>query len=144
MRGGERRVKWLDAERRHVFGETIGGHQGHRAEPPNVAVVERPAVVEREFDRRVAALVLRKSAAVDEQRAGEPRLHDDAVARRQVEHDELGAAPAARDRRAGRAAGRIRAARALAQHVALDDDDADDRATGDLAIEIARDRLGFR
>ena len=55
MISGERAVKWLDAERSTCTRANRSGvHQRDRAEPANVAVVERSAVVEHELDRRIA------------------------------------------------------------------------------------------
>src|SRR4051795_12877425 len=93
----ERRVKRLDAERGDVRVEARRRHQRERAEAADVAVVEVATIRERERDAEEAPLALRQRALVEEQGAGEPRLHDEAVARRQVEHDELRAPPRALD-----------------------------------------------
>src|SRR6266516_4228788 len=94
---GERGVKWLDTERRGVAFKSIGTHERESAEAPDIAVVERAAVVQRELDRRVLAFTVREVAGVDEQRTREPRLHDEVLAGRKVQDDELCATPAARD-----------------------------------------------
>ena len=139
----ERGVKRLDAQCLDVFLESLGRHQRDGAEAANVAVVEVARVIEREVKRGVRCFPLRQGPGRQEQRAGEARLHDDAVARAQVEHDALRASPAAHDRGAGNTTPQ-RGGRHLAQHVGLSHDDAGDRAAAQLAIEIASDRLSFR
>src|SRR6185503_5493921 len=94
---GKGGVKWLDAKRRGVGGESCRGHQRDGAESSDVAVVERAAVVENELERGIAALLIRKGAGVDEQRAGEARLHHDALTRREIQNHELGSPPRARN-----------------------------------------------
>ena len=93
-----------------------GRHEGDGAEPADVAVVQVASVVEREVQGGVGRFRVGEGTAAQEERAGEARLHDDSVARIEVEHDELGAPPAALDRGAGRALrearpGTLRAAR---------------------------------
>src|SRR3954469_15701899 len=102
MRCGECRVKWLDAKCRRVRGKSRWAHQRDRSKTTNVPVVNRASVVEHELNGRVLPLVLRQISRIDEQRAGEPRLHDDAILAREVEHDQLRSAPAALDRRPAR------------------------------------------
>ena len=79
-------------------------HEGDGAEAADVAVVQRAPVVEREGDGGVAALGVGERAVIDEQGAGEARLHDDAVAGVELERDELRAPRAADDAGAGDAA----------------------------------------
>src|ERR1044071_6047746 len=98
---GEERVKWLDPERRAVLLEARRGHERDGAQATDVPVVNRAAIGEDQLDRRVAAFVVGESAGVDEKRAGEARLHDDAIVARQVDHDELGAPPCPENGRAG-------------------------------------------
>src|SRR5215467_7574919 len=98
MLGGERAVKWLDAERGRVLVESLWRHHGHRAQAADVTVVEGASVVECESDRGVAAFVIGKSPVVDQQRASESRLYDDPVSGGQRNHDELGASPTSLDR----------------------------------------------
>src|SRR5215510_6724952 len=96
----EFRVKWLDAEHGGVFRESLGVHQCDGPESPDVAVVKRPSVPELEAHGRIVQQLARKRTVVDEQCAGEPRLHHDTVARRKVEHYELRSTPRMLDTRA--------------------------------------------
>ena len=82
MRGRERAVKWLDPKRGRVRLEARGRHHRHGPETPNVAVVQRSPVVERERDGRISALVRRETPVVDEQGPGKARLYDEPFARR--------------------------------------------------------------
>ena len=143
MRAREAWVKRLDSERRGVLREPFRRHQGDGSQTTNVAVVQRAAVVQSQLDRGIAALLFGQIASIDEERAGEARLHDEAVAGRQVDHDELRAAPASTDRCARHAPREI-ARTHLSQNVRSCDRDADDARPGDLTIEVARDRLSFR
>ena len=97
MRGGKRTVKWLDAEFPRVLFETIGIHQRNRTEPPDVGVVKSSAVVEIESQRRIAELRRRQTSVIDEQRAGEARLYDDAISAVEIDYDELCPPPASQD-----------------------------------------------
>src|SRR3954469_22084301 len=114
------RVKGLDAKRRGVVRETLGSHQCEGAEASDIAIVNRSTVVQRELDGGVRALSVRKVARVDEQGAGEPRLNDDSITRREIEDDELSATPAALDDRVARAARQL-AGRHLAKHIGFAD-----------------------
>src|ERR1700743_207079 len=98
MLGGERWVKGLDDKRFAVLRETLGLHERHRAKSANVAVVNGPPVTEDELERRVASLVVGEIAGVDEQGSGEPRLHDDTILAREIEHDQLRSTPCPHDR----------------------------------------------
>jgi hypothetical protein len=85
----------------------------------------------------------RQRAGGKEERPGESRLDDKPVAGGEVEHHELGAPPAAEDARAADTARQVSGID-LAKHVRSIDDGADDRAAGDVGVQVARDRLGFR
>src|ERR1700694_2132336 len=98
MLGGKSTVKWLYAELPRVLFETIRIHQRNRTEPSNVGVVQSSTVVEIETQRRIAELCGGESSVVDEQRAGEARLYDDAISAVEIDHYQLGAAPAPQDR----------------------------------------------
>ena len=98
MRRREGWVKRLDAECAGVFVEPLRRHQRDGPETTNVAVVQIATVVERQMQRGVAALRDSGRGPRDQQqRARESRLDDDAVAGREIEHDELGAPPARLD-----------------------------------------------
>src|SRR5678815_3681365 len=140
MLASEAWVKRLDAKRVGVLRKAFVGHERHGAKPTNVAVVQRASIVQPELDRRVAPLVLWEIAAIDQDSAGKARLNDNAVASREIDHDELGASPTAFDRGA-RNAPRESSRGHLSQHVRPGDSDADDARPSDLAIEVARDRL---
>src|SRR6185312_5184517 len=99
MLGGKRGIKRLDAKAGRVPRELIRRHERDGAESPDVSVVERSAVVERELDRRVAPFLWWQLAGVDEQRAGEARLNHEPLAGGQIEDDELGPTPDVLDRR---------------------------------------------
>src|SRR5438874_10896922 len=103
MLGRERRVKGLDAECCSVALESLCSHEGERPQSPDVTVVNGASVVELELNGRVFALAIGQPTGVNEQRSGESRLHDEAVAGGEVEDDELGATPAALDCGARRA-----------------------------------------
>jgi hypothetical protein len=142
MLGGELGVKWLDAQCVGVRAEALVAHQRNGSEPANVAVVHATSVVELDSERRIRQLFRGKFPVVDQQRAREARLHHDVVAGRQIEHDELGAAPAAFDaggREPFRQAARVR----FAQDVRLRDSNRHDARAANLAIQIAGDRLGL-
>src|SRR5262245_11686487 len=96
-------VKWLDAEGGGVRRESPGIHQCDGSQSTDVAVVERAPVIELEAYRRIIQQLARQGSVVDEQRASESRLHHDAVARRKVEHHELGSTPRTLDACAGNA-----------------------------------------
>src|SRR5437764_1125667 len=134
MLGGERRVKWLDAQRRRIGVETLRRHEGYRSEPPDVPIVERPAVIENELQRRIAALPLGKRPGIDEESAREARLNDDSIVRGEIENNELRAAPCSYDRRPGQTPPKGQRC-GLAKHVAALDDHPVDAAPGDLAIQ---------
>src|SRR5690349_15695136 len=136
-------VKWLDAERGAVAREPVGVHECDGAESSNVAVVERSSIVENELDRRVPSFLVREIAGVDEQRAGESRLHHETIARRQVDHNELCSSPGSRDASADDACSQC-SGPDLAEDVAAADVNGDDRASRDLAIEVAGNGLGLR
>src|SRR2546423_12582355 len=106
MRRRERRVKRLHAEPADVLAEPLRRHEGDRAEAADVAVVEAPAVGEgeRDADELLLALGERRRSVVGEEGASEARLHDEPVARREVEDDELRATPRALDARAAHSA----------------------------------------
>src|SRR5262245_1500367 len=86
-------VKWLDAESGGVLREALGIQQCDGSQSTDVAVVKRASVIELKVHRRIIQQLARQRAVIDEQRARESRLHHDAVARRKVEHDELGSTP---------------------------------------------------
>src|SRR4029079_12641806 len=102
-----------------------------------------PTVVEDELDGRVLAFALGKVAGVDQQRAGEPRLNDEPVAAREIEHDKLRASPRPGDLGADHSLGQ-RARADLTEDVGAADANGDDSSSCDLAIEVAGDGLGFR
>src|SRR4051812_9967214 len=91
----KRRVKRLRTERRDVALKAFGRHERHGSETTNVAVVQGTAVGEHERHGRIATLGVGKLSVVQEERACESRLDDDAVARREIDDDELGAPPRA-------------------------------------------------
>src|SRR4051812_37616368 len=96
---GERGIKGFDAQGRCVRGEALLIHDRERAKASDVPVVERSRVRELERDGRVSTFILWKAPRViDQQSAGETRLNNDAIPRRQVDHDQLRATPASLDR----------------------------------------------
>src|SRR4051812_39733771 len=99
MLGGKARVKWLDAKRRSVFREALGRHQRDGSKAPNIAIVQRAAILQNELERRVRTLLVRKLSAVDEQRSGKAWLNDEPVSGGQIDHDQLRATPAPHDGR---------------------------------------------
>src|SRR5690348_1366355 len=143
MRGGERRVKGLDAKSSCISRELLGSHERDGPEPANVAVVECATVVELQRQGRIAPLVLGKIAGVDEERAGESRLNDKAVAAREIEYNELRPAPATLDRRAGRTPDQL-GRRDVSQDIGPRDADPGYAHPCDLTIEVAGDGLGLR
>src|SRR3954470_23559672 len=132
---GKVRVKGLDAEFRRVELEPFGPHQRERAETANVPVMDRASVLEDELDGRVRALLLGKVAAIDEERAGEAWLDDEAVAGREVENHELGAPPPARDRGAGRSPRQL-ARGNLSKNIGFGDANRRDPGAAHLAVEV--------
>src|SRR4051812_12909948 len=143
MRRGERTVKGLDAEFAGVLLETRGAHQRDSTKPSHIGVVQSSAIIELESHRRIAQLVPAKAPIVDEKRAGESRLHDESVAGVEIEHYELGPAPAPDDRCVLNSfceGARIH----LAQYVALPNGNFFYRSPADRAVQIARDGLGLR
>ena len=143
MLGGKRTVKWLDAEFSRVLFETIRIHQRNRSESPDVGVVQSSAVVEVEPQRRIVELGPRESAVVDQERAREARLYDDSVAGVEIDHHELGPAPAAEDRGVVQPL-RDRARTHFAQHIGFANGNLFYLPPADRAVEIPRDRLGLR
>src|SRR4051812_44840625 len=109
MRGGEGGVKWLDAQRAGICGKAFRRHQRHGAETADVAVMQVASVVEREVQGRKGSLAVRERTAREQEGAREARLHDNAIARREVDHHKLRAAPAPLDDSACRARGELRA-----------------------------------
>jgi hypothetical protein len=105
--------------------------------------VEDAAVGELECQRGVLQLLSGQGAVVDQQRAGEARLDDEVIVGGQVEHDELRAAPAARERGAREARDELLRGD-FAQNVGAPHAHGHDRRADDLAIEVAGDRLGLR
>src|SRR5215210_6524712 len=132
---GERRVKRLDAELRRVLIEAAGAHQRECPEATNVAVVKVPSVIETEANRRVWRFGLGQRAAGQEERAGEPRLNDDPLARVQIEDDQLGATPSAHEAPSGDVRCEL-LRRSLTKNVRPNDRDLGDAATSDLAMEV--------
>src|SRR4051812_21538667 len=143
MRGGKRTVKRLYTELRGIFRESALIHERDGTQPPNIGVVESSAVVEVETHRRIVELRALKIPVVDQQSAGEPRLYDDSVAGVEIDHHQLGAAPAAGDPSVAQPS-RQRTRADFAQDVRLANGNLRDFATADRAVEIARDRLGLR
>jgi len=144
MLRGKILVKWFDAKNGRVFLESLRRHERDRSEPPNVAIVKCSAIGQIEAKSGVVKLALVEvSAAIDQQCACESWLDDDSIFAGEVEHDELRSSPRAMDRRAGHALSQS-ARRNLAKNVGLRDSDGGDARSGDLTVEIARDRLGLR
>src|SRR5689334_11555185 len=125
MLRGEGRVKGLDAERGRVVSEARRGHERDGAEAADVPIVKRASIAQTELDGGVRSLALGEVAVIDEQRAREAGLHDEAVSAGQVEHHELCATPAALDDRSDRATAEL-ARRYFAQDVRLRDFDPSD------------------
>src|SRR4030081_1946298 len=94
---GKGRVKRLDPQRSDIFLETFRAHQRNRSQSADIAVVQVAPVVERQMEGRIRRLRSGKRAQADEERAGKSGLHNDAVPGAQIEHYELGSAPASRD-----------------------------------------------
>jgi hypothetical protein len=143
MRARKRTVKRLDAEFPRVLFETIRIHQRNRSETPNIGVVKSSAVVELETQRGIAEIRRTETAVVDEQSAGEARLYDNSIAAVEVDHYQLGAAPAFDNRSLTEPPGK-RARADFAQYVGFANRDFLDSSSADRAVEIARDRLGLR
>src|SRR5215208_315571 len=139
---GERRVKRLDAQCRRVCVEARRVHERHRAQASDIAIMELSSIVQREAHRRVWRLYRRQWTAAQEERAGEAGLYDDPVARVEVQNDQLGATPRAHEGASDRTRYEL-GRRTLAEHVWPGDGDFGDAATGDLAIQVARDRLSL-
>ena len=143
MLGGERGVKGLATEPGGVSGKPLLAHERQRAEPSNVAIVNRTTILEAKLNGRVRAFALRQISRVDEQRAGEAWLDNHAIAGGEIEDDELGASPTAIDCCAcGTACEGTR--RDLAKYVGFGDADPRDPCAPDRAIQISRDRFGLR
>ena len=86
-------VKWLDAKPFRIAGERGGGHERHRTEAADIPIVQGASVGEGDLEGGVAAFALVERSIVDQQRTRESRLYDQRVATRQLEDDELRAAP---------------------------------------------------
>jgi hypothetical protein len=139
----ERGVKGLDAESARVSLEALGAHERDGAQPADVAVVQVPAVVEGEAQGGVGSFVGRKGPAAEQQGPREPRLDDDAIARTEIEDDELRPALAAKHLDASEATHKV-LRRDFSQDVRLRDIHPHYAASTDLAVEVAGDRLRLR
>src|SRR5258705_467234 len=143
MRARKRTVKRFDAEFPRVFLETIGIHQRNRTEAANVGVMKSSAVVELETERRIAEVCRGETAVVDEQSAGEARLYHDSIAAVEVDHYQLGSAPAS-DNRGLTETLRQRARTDFAQYIGFANRYFLDSSSADRAVQISGDRLGLR
>src|SRR3954468_14816341 len=143
MRRCKRTVKRLDAEFSRVLLEPIPAHERDRTEAAHVGIVQSSAIVEVETQGGIIELVAVKTAVVDEQRAGEARLYDQAITGVEVDHHQLCPAPAAEDRRVVKPFGKS-AWSDSAQHVTLPNRDFFYLSPANRAVEIARDRLRLR
>src|SRR5688500_17533795 len=143
MRRREGMVKRLHTQSAGVRGETLPIEDGDRSQTPNVAIVQRPAVAESERERRISSFALRQRTLVEEQRPREAGLHDEVVAGREVEDDQLRAAPYARDGGANEPMRQFPGFHS-AQDVRARDDDRRNGPSDDLAIEVPGDRFGLR
>src|SRR5437763_579473 len=113
------------------------------AEPAHIGVVQSSAIVQIEAQRRILELVAVEMSVIYEKRAGEARLHDDAISGLEVDHHQLCPSPAAQDSRVLQPF--CEGARTyLAQHIALPNGDLLYLSPADRAVQIARDRLRFR
>lgn len=86
-------VKGLDAKPLRVARELIGSHQRDRSKSANIAVVKRPTVAKPKLDRGVTTFDVGQPPVIDQEGAGESGLNHQAVASREIEDDELCAAP---------------------------------------------------
>lgn len=143
MLAGERRVKWLDAEWSSVFGESLPRHQCDGSKATYIAIVQRASIVEYQLERGVAPLGLGQSACVNQQRAGESWLNNDALVRREIDYDELGSAPGSNNLCSEEPPGKG-AWLDLAQNIRPGDADLENACSGELAVEVPGDRLGLR
>ena len=138
----ERGVKWLDAKSARVALEALARHERDRAEPADIAVVKIAAVVEMESERGVRSFRGRQRTATEEEGAGEPWLDDEAVAGIEVQHDELGAAPATEHRGASKQFREI-CGRDLTEYVGPRDQDVRDAPPANLTVEVASNGFGL-
>ena len=137
-------VKWFDAKRGSVLLESPRRHERDGSESPDVAIMKRAAVGEIESKRRITKLALVEVVTgVDQQRPRKSGLNDHSISAREIEHNEFRSSPGAIDRRAHHALPQCDRGD-LAKDVGFRNGDGDDARSGDLAIQIARDRLGFR
>src|SRR6266516_2103265 len=143
MCAGELTVKWLDAQFAGVFLEASRIHQRDSSKTTHIGVMQSSSVVEVEPQRGIVELRACEISGVDQERAGKSRLHDDSVAGVEIDHHELGASPAAEDRRAAQSACNG-AGTHFAQHIGFPDGDASYLLPADRAVQIARDRFRLR
>src|SRR5437764_1990933 len=139
----ERGVKWLDTERGRVALESFGAHEREGPESPNVAVVDRPAVVKRELYRGVFTLSVGQIPIVNQQRTSEAGLHDETIASGEIQYDELRATPTTRDLGSCDSSAEL-ARRYLAEHIGPGDMNCRDSRAAHFSMKIARDRFGLR
>jgi hypothetical protein len=100
--------------------------------------VQDAPIVQLERDGHISLVT-----GIYQQRAGKPWLHHDPVPARELEDNEFGAPPGAHNS-GSRDAAAERAGADFAQDVRVPYLDARNRAASDRAVEIPRDRLGFR
>src|SRR5438034_3111828 len=143
MRASERTVKWLDAEFAGVFLEAFGIHQRDSSKTTYIGVMQSSSVVEVETQRGIVELRSAEISRVDQERSGESRLYDDPVAGVEIDNYELGASPAAENRRAAQPP--CNGARThFPQHIGFSDRDSSYLLPANRAVEIAPDRLCLR
>jgi hypothetical protein len=104
--------------------------------------VKGATVAQVERHGRVAALLIGQIPGVDQQCAGESRLHQQTVARRKLDDDEFRTSPAVADHSPGQATRQL-VGSDLAEHIWARDADGDDSLPRKLAIEVASDRLSL-
>src|SRR6266516_1971003 len=143
MCAGELTVKWLDAQFAGVFLEASRIHQRDSSKTTHIGVMQSSSVAEVETQRGIVELRAGEISGVDQERTGESRLYDDSVAGVEIDHYELGASPAAENRRAAQPA--CYGARTdFPQHIGFADRDASYLLPADRAVQIARDRFRLR
>jgi hypothetical protein len=104
--------------------------------------VEGATVAQVERDGRVTALFIGQITRIDQQRSGESRLHEQTVARGQLDDDQFRTSPAAADHSSSEATRQL-VGTDPAKYIRARDADCDDSLPRKLAIEVASDRLSL-
>src|SRR6266513_1663481 len=143
MGRSKRTVKGLDAEFRRIFSEALGSHQCDRSQSTDIGIMKRSSIVEIETQRGVAELGPAQFSVVDQQRTREARLYYEAITGVEIDNHQLCSSPAAKNRRVAQPL-RKRPCVYLTQDIRLAHGNLSDFPPTDRAVEVARDRFGFR